>query len=149
MIGADSKTDTAVYNVFTQSHCQRNSTFFSLLVANRVIVDTACYTAYDRIETISMLFANHFLQDYSHLLLVDDVAGSRHVIFAPLIEDAGVDCFYGSGKHRESFVLVCAIWNHICRIDAGKRLVVRIFQQTTASDGDRCTYNREEGFQVA
>ena len=124
MIGADSQADSTVHNVFTQSHCQRYSTLFGFLISNGVVVDAACYTAYDGIETISVLFANHFLQDNSHLFLIDDIAGGRHVVLASLIEYAGVDSFYGSGKHGESFVLVCAVWNHVGRVYAGEGLVV-------------------------
>ena len=96
-----------------------------------------------------MLFTHNFLQNYGHLFLVYDVAGGGHVILAPLIEDTGINGFYGSCQHRKTIVFVGCIWNHIGGIDAGKGLIVRVFQQTAATDGNRRTYYRQEGFQVA
>ena len=121
---ADAQACSAIDNVLAESHCQGDGALLSFLVADGVVVDASCHAADDGVEASVVLLAHNFLQDDSHLLLVDDIACGRHVVLAVLVEDAGIDGFDSFGEHGESLVAVVGRGYHVGAIDTGEWLVV-------------------------
>ena len=146
--GAYAQALSAVHNVFAQSQGQVYGALFGLLVADGIIVDAACHTADDRIETCVVLLAHHFLQDDGHLFLVNHVAGGGHVVLAAAVEHAGIDRLDGVGQHGQTVVLVADVRYHVSAVHTGKGLVMAVFQQTAASDSDGLVHHLQKGFKV-
>ena len=92
--------------------------------------------------------AYHFLQEHGHLLLVDDVARGGHVSLAVLVEHRGVDGLDGIHQEFETLGDVVNRRNHVGRIDAGKGLVVRIFEEGRRADGNGLIDHLEIGNEV-
>ena len=137
MIRGHTQSLTAIYDVFTQSQSQRGNALLGLFVANGIIIQRAQHTTYLGIIVRTILLAHHFLQDNRHFFLIDQVASSRHVSLGIMIEHRCIHTLDGTSQHLEHHLLVIKRWNHISRIDSGKRLVVRVFQQRTGTNGYR------------
>ena len=95
------------------------------------------------------MLAHHLLQDDCHLLLVDDIGGGRHVVLRTAVEDRGIDRLDGIGEEFHTTVFVLDVGNHVGAVDAGKRLVMRVFEQRRGTDGDRPLDHLHEGLDVA
>ena len=96
-----------------------------------------------------MPLSHHLLQDDGHLLLVDDIAGGRHIVLAASVIHAGIDSTYSLREHGQPLILVTSIGNHIGTVYTRKGLVMGILQQAAAAHGYRPIHHMEEGFQVA
>ena len=69
----------AINNIFSQSQSQRSDAFFRFLIAYGIIVERAQHAREVGIVMLVILLAHHFLEDDSHLLLVNDIGCCRHV----------------------------------------------------------------------
>ena len=106
VIRTDTQRKSAVNYVFTKSQRQAYSTFFCLLIVDRIIVDRTRHTRNGRIITVAILGTHYLLQDNRHLLLVDNIAGGLHIRLAVLIIYRGVNSLYGIAQHTQHFVLI-------------------------------------------
>jgi len=79
VIGREPESHTAVHDVFAQPECQIDNTLFSFFVSDRIIVERTRHARHGRVITVAILVADHFLQDYGHFLLVDDIACGLHI----------------------------------------------------------------------
>ena len=120
---------SSVNDVFPQSEGDVHDAVLRLLVVDGVVVHRARHARDMRIEACAVCLSHHLLYDDRHLLLVYDIACRRHVCFRILVEDRGIDSLDGVAQHLQSLFGVAERRNHVCRIDAGERLVVRILQE--------------------
>ncbi len=95
-----------------------------------------------------MLLSRHFLQYDRHLLLIDDIAGGVHVCLGIGKEYGGINRLYGICQHTHTHRRVLYIRNHICGIDSGKGLIMRVFKQRAASDCERTAHNIEKRLEI-
>lgn len=119
------------------------------LVTDGIVVHRSQHTGDIGVEPVAILLADDLLKNDGHLLLVDDVARSRHIRFRVLEEHRGVDTFDGTGQHPQHLVLVVEPWNHIGVVDSGKGLIMRILQKRRRPYGDRTLRGVEESEEVA
>ena len=148
VIRRETERQAAVYDILTQSECQIDDTFFGLLVPQGIVVERACHARHAGIEAGTVLVADYFLEDDGHLLLVDDVARGLHVGFGVSEVDGGVNTLDRVAQHAEHLVLVVQVGNHVRIVNAGKGLVVRVFEQRRRTDGDGRLHHVEEGEEV-
>ncbi len=149
MCRAHTKAHAPIHDVLAQPHGQGHGALLGLLVAYGVIVDAARHTADDGVEDFAMRLAHNLLQDDSHLLLVDDVAGCGHIVLAGPVIDAGIHAAYGLREHGQPLVLVLGAGNHVSAVDTGEGLVMRVLEQTAAAHGYGASDHLQEGLQVA
>ena len=128
MIGRETEGHAAVHDILTQAERQVYDAFFRSLISDGVVVERTCHTRHGRIIAVAVLVAHHFLQDDSHLFLVDDIACGLHIGFGVAEIYRGVNSFDCITEHAEHFILIVQVGNHISIVDPGERLVVRIFQ---------------------
>ena len=148
MIGTNAERLTAVNDIFTQSEGQRGNSFLGSLVVDGIIVQRTQHAGDIRIIMVSVLLADHFLQDDGHLLLVNHIGGGCHIRLGVLVIDGGIHTLDGSRHHLQHLILIIQIGYHIGTVNAGERLVMAVFQQRTAADGNRRTGCLEEGKEV-
>ena len=148
MIWIDAQALAAIDDVFAKTHRQRHSAFFRLLIADRIVVDASCHTRDHRIESVAVSLSHNLLQDDSHLLLVDHIACGCHVVFRTLVIDTRIDRLDCIGKQLNTFVLVVDVRDHVSRIDTGKRLVMRVFEQRRTAHCKRTVHDLHEGFKI-
>ena len=148
MIRTYPERQAPVHNVLAQTQGQAHDSLFGLFVPYRIVVQRAGYPRNRRIETVAMLRTHYLLQDDCHLFLVNHIAGSLHIRLAVLIVYRCIYPLDGITQHPVHGFLVFQIRNHIGRIDTGKRLVMRVFQQARRTDGDRRAHHIEEGQEV-
>ena len=130
VIRTDAQGLTTIHDILAQSQRQGSNTLLGLFIADGIEVQRAEHTAHVGIIVVAILFAHHLLQDDRHLLLVDDIAGGRHIGFGVAVEHRSIDTLDGSGKHLQHLVFVVDVGNHISGIDTGKGLVMGVFEQT-------------------
>ena len=148
MIRTDAEGLTAIHDILAQSEGKTGYALLCLLIADRIIVERTEHATHRRIIAGAVVLAHHLLQDYCHLLLVDDVAGGGHVCLGIAIEHRGIHALDGAGEHLEHLILIREIRYHIGGIDTGERLIVGILEQRTGTDGDRTLRCLEEGEEV-
>ena len=129
MCGTDTQIHPSIDNIFTQSERQVHRSLLRLLIADGIVVDTACHSGNVGIEAVTILCADHLLEDYSHLLLVNHVRRGHHVVFAGTVEHRSIDSLDGIAEHAQPLVDVVTERNHVGGIDTSKRLVMCIFEQ--------------------
>ncbi|OAV71626.1 hypothetical protein Barb7_03170 [Bacteroidales bacterium Barb7] len=129
MTGREAQGLPAVHDVFAQPEGDAGDAVFRLFVACGVEVEGTGYAGDGRIETAAVGCTDGFLQDDGHLFLINEVGSCRHIGFAVLVKDRGIDGFDGIADDAEHLLSVFHLGYHIGGIDAGKGLIVRIFQQ--------------------
>ena len=148
MSGRETQGLPAVDDILTQSQGDIRDPIFRLLVTDRIEIQGTGHARHRRIEMIIITGAHHFLQDDSHLLLIDQVRGSRHIRLTVLIKDRGIHRLDSVAHRTEHIVFLLDLRYHIRRIDPGERLIMRIFQQAGGTHGDRAFHHIEESHQV-
>ena len=148
MVWRDTKRLTAINDILAKTKGKRDDTFLCCLLTYWVIVQGTKHTREVRIIEIAIALTHDLLQDDGHLLLVNDVLGSRHISLRVLVIDRGIDCLDGTGEHTQHLVLIFQIWYHIGRIDTCEGLVVSILKERRGAHGDRRLNGIEEGEEV-
>ena len=148
MIRADTERLTAVDDILTQSQSKTGNALLGRFVLDGIEVERTQHTADGGIVIVAMLLPHHLLQHDGHLLLVDDVGCCRHVSLRIFVEHRSVDTLDGVDHHTQHLVFVAGKGHHVGSIDTGEGLVVAVFEQRTASDGDRLLRGLEEGEEV-
>ena len=128
MIRRKTKGHTTVYNIFSQSQSQVNRSFFCFFIPQRIIIQRTGHTRHRRIITIAILITNYLLQDNSHLFLIDYIRSGLHIRFTVAEINRSIHPFNSIRKHTQHFIPVIQIGNHICTINSGERLIMRVFQ---------------------
>ena len=129
MIGRHTQGLSSIHNILTQTQGQRGNALLSQFVANGVIVERAKHTREGGIEASAILLTHHFLQDDSHLFLIDNVGGGSHIGLRVPIINRGINSLDGTSQHAKHLVLILKIRNHIGRVDTCKGLIMGVFQQ--------------------
>ena len=148
MQGRESQSPASVDNIFTQAYGYFGHTVLGLFVAEGIVVERPSYAGERREVVAAVVFGDNFLYDHSHLLLVDDVAGSGHVDFARGVEHRCVDAFYGIVQPLHAAVAVGGVGHHVGGVYSGEWLVVRVFEQTRTAHCKRPVDHIEERGEV-
>ena len=127
----------AVHDRLAEAEGQADDALLGLLVAHRIEVQRPGDAGKRREPQAVVLAAAHFLQDDGHLLLGDHVAGGQDVASGGSVIHRGVYALDGLGDEPQLLVLVFRRRDHAGGIDAGERLVVRVFQLGGRPDGER------------
>ena len=129
MTGRKTECLTSVDNIFSETDSYFCHSVFDCLIAYGIIIKRTPYSAERRIIEALMIFADNFLNDNSHFLLIYDIGGRGHIGFAVVEENRSIDALYSIGKHLNHNLAVFDLRYHIGRINAGKRLVVAVFKK--------------------
>ena len=127
----------AVHDGLPQAEGEPDDAFFRRLVAHRVEVQRPGDAGQGGEPQPAVLAAAHFLQDDGHLFLGNDVSRRRDVTTGRGEIDRGIDALDSLGNEAQLLVLVLGSRHHVSGIDAGKRLIVRVFQFGGRADGQR------------
>ena len=113
MPGRETQRQAAIYDIFTQAQRDIGDTILSLLITDRVEVQRTGHTRDGRIEMILVAVAHHLLQDNSHLLLVDQVGGRRHISLTVTIEHRSIDRLDRIAHDPQHLILLLDLRHHI------------------------------------
>ena len=135
--GGEAERLLAVHDRLSKAEGQADDALLWLLVAHGIEVQRPGDAGEGREPQAVVLAAAHFLEDDGHLLLGDHVAGGQDVASGGSVIHRGVYALDGLGDEPQLLVLVFRRRDHAGGIDAGERLVVRVFQLGGRPDGER------------
>ena len=130
MLWRKAQRHAAIHYIFAQSHCYLANAVFGALFIHRIIVKRASHARERWIVISFVILTHHFLYDYRHLLLVDNVAGGCHIRLAVGEEHRGIHALDGIAELLEHSALIGEMRYHIGGIDARKWLIMAVFEQT-------------------
>ena len=148
MVRTDTQTKSAIHDIFAQSESQFHNALVGLFVTHGIVVDATSHTRNRRIKTTLIFLPDHLLQDDRHFLLVNHIRRGNHIVLTGTIEHAGIDTLDGIRQHFETYILIVGTRYHVGGIDAGKWLIVAIFQQRRGTDGNGTIHHIHEGHEV-
>ena len=144
----ESQRHAAIHYIFAKSHSYLAHSVLGAFFVHGIIVKRAPYARKRWIEIAVVGASHHFLYYHCHLLLVDNVARGLHICLAVGEEHRGIHSLYGVAQLLEHGSLIGEMRYHVGGIDAGKGLIMAIFEQTRRTYGKRPVYHIEEGIEV-
>ena len=149
MSRTDAQRAAAVHNIFAQAEGETHRALFGALVVEGIVIERAPHARNVGIEVVAVAAADHFLQHHGHFLLVDHIARGLHVGLRVLEIDRSIHAFDGIAKHGEHAPVVVEIGHHVGVVDAGKRLVMAVFEQRTGAHRHGTTEGIDKSEEVA
>ena len=113
MSGRETQRQATIYDIFTQAQRDIGDSILRLLIADRVEIQRTGHTRDRRIEMILVAVAHHLLQDNSHLLLVDQIGGRRHISLTVTIEHRSIDRLDRVAHYPQHLILLLDLRHHI------------------------------------
>src|SRR5574344_2024114 len=79
VVRRETKSHSAINNIFAQSQRQINRSFLGFLVSDRIVIQRTCHSRHGRIIFVAILSTHYFLKNNGHLLLINNIGSSLHI----------------------------------------------------------------------
>ena len=147
---AEADGNAPVDDRFAQAERHGDDSVQRLLGSYRIEVVGFCDAGEIGVEPCAVLRADHFLHDHRHLFFFKTVIGDFEVVFCALIKGRCVHPLDGGYELPEPDKRIrMVVRNHVRFINAGERMILRVFQKARRPHGKRRPHQVEESGQVA